>query len=381
MRKILITLQKLLLPLFFVWLFVSPLSEKASQTNLVGVETALSARGGGRENSEPFSSMSSPNKISSKVPTQTKNMAQPKTMPNVKGSEPALVSGERIRYRYPPGGNPGGNGGGNPGGNGDNDPDITIGTKKWEEWVCPDPDEIISSIDYWNRLQNDPDPETCLEYGDDMCSDDDDMWEIDDSVDIDSEKTEMRRRLFAVNPNPPPVGKSTPTGKLDQQNLEKYDFTSQKIQPFNFRSREGILLSADHRALRKIIYAHAPELGLSDLINRIPCPIQSDPDKFQRITCWAITDRNMKDALIKVFESTTFMDPNIITVEMPMHECPAQKATYFIDQTTGSSLCFRKGGKQDGKLWTAKGFDPDKIPSILQQPEVKVITDLKKKQL
>jgi len=48
----------------------------------------------------------------------------------------------------------------------------------------------------------------------------------------------------------------------------------------------------------------------------------------------------MKDALIKVFEYTTFMDPNIVTAEMPMHECPTQKATYFIDKTTGSSLYF-----------------------------------------
>ena len=240
-----------------------------------GVETALIARGGGRENSEPFSSMSTPNKISSKVPSQTK------TMPNVKVSEPALVSGERIRYRYPPSGNPGGNGGGNPGGSGYDDSDITIGTKNWEDWVCPDLDEIISNLDFWNRLQNENDPETCLNE----CQDEDACWDTETESESTSEKTQLRRRLFAANPNPAPGPKPTFTKELDQPYLKKYDFTTQTVQPFNFRSREGILLSADHRALRKIIYAHAPELGLSDLINRIPCPRQLDSDKFQRIHC------------------------------------------------------------------------------------------------
>ena len=243
--------------------------------------------------------------------------------------------------------------------------------------MCPNPDEIISNPEFWNRLQRDS--ETCLNGDEDACWDTE--TESESESESTSEKTQLRRRLFAVNPNPAPVTQSMPTGKLDQQNLEKYDFTTQKIQPFHYRSREGILLSVDHRGLRKIIYSHAPELGLSDLISRIPCPIQLDPNKFQRIDCWAITDRNMRDALIKVFEYTTFIDPNIVTAEMPMHECPTHKATYFIDKTTGSSMYFYKGGKQDGKLWSVARFNPDEIPSMLQQPQVKVITDIEKKQL
>lgn len=178
-------------------------------------------------------------------------------------------------------------------------------------------------------------------------------------------------------PNTPPVANSTPTGKLDQQNIEKYDLTTKKVQPFQYFSREGILLSGDHRSVRKLIYGHAPELDLPDLMSRIPCPIQSDPtNKFQRVDCWAMTDANLKEALVKIFERTTSVDPNIVTVEMPMHEAPAQRATYFIDKTTGSSLYFHKDGKQDGKLWSGASFDPADIPRMLEQPEVKVITDL-----
>ena len=201
----------------------------------------------------------------------------------------------------------------------------------------------------------------------------------DDYEDMEPESTSERprhRRLLAVNPNPLPVAKSMPTGKLDQKNLEMHDFTTKKVQPFQYFSREGILLSGDHRSVRKLIYSHAPELDLPDLMSRIPCPIQSDPDKFQRVDYWAMTDANVKEALVKNFERTTSIDPNIVTVEMPVPEAPAQRATYFMDKTTGSSLYFHKGGKQDGKLWSGANFNPANIPKMLDQPEVKGITDL-----
>ena len=64
-----------------------------------------------------------------------------------------------------------------------------------------------------------------------------------------------------------------------------------------------------------------------------------------------------------------------------MHEYPSQRATYFIDKNTGSSLCFYKGGKQAGKLWSAANFDLNEIEKMLKQPEVKIITDLKNNEL
>ena len=52
-------------------------------------------------------------------------------------------------------------------------------------------------------------------------------------------------------------------------------------------------------------------------------------------------------------------------------------ATYFIDKTTGSSLYFHKGGNQDGKLWSMVRFkDLDELTSMLEQPDVQIITDL-----
>ena len=55
--------------------------------------------------------------------------------------------------------------------------------------------------------------------------------------------------------------------------MAKFDFTRKKLQLTEFYSREGIKLSMDHRSLRKIVYGHPTELGLSDLGSRIPCPV------------------------------------------------------------------------------------------------------------
>lgn len=46
----------------------------------------------------------------------------------------------------------------------------------------------------------------------------------------------------------------------------------------------------------------------------------------------------MKEAMLELLEMTTFQNPNIITAEMPMHECPTSRATYFIDKTTDASM-------------------------------------------
>lgn len=143
-----------------------------------------------------------------------------------------------------------------------------------------------------------------------------------------------------------------------------------------FPSREGIRLSMDHRSLRKAVYSHPHELGLTDLGSRIECPIQTDSNKFQRLDCWAITNQNIREAALKIFEFTTFNNPRIITVERYPAASPNQKATYFIDVVTGNSVYFRIGGKQDGKLWSLENFDRNQVLDIITDPKVNQITDL-----
>lgn len=107
----------------------------------------------------------------------------------------------------------------------------------------------------------------------------------------------------------------TPTAQLDAENLAKFYLTNRKLQSIRFPSREGIQLSMDPRSIRKVVYSHSTELGLSDLGSRIPCPIQDNPNFFQRTNCWAITDANIREAVVKIFEFTTFDNPRIISLE------------------------------------------------------------------
>ena len=121
--------------------------------------------------------------------------------------------------------------------------------------MCPRPEEIISHPGFWGDLADDPD----------VCTDEDDC----EDQEIEIEKF-PRRRLLAVSP--------TPTAQLDAENLAKFDLTNRKLQVIIFPSREGIQFSMDPRSLRKVVYSHSTELGLSDLGSRIPCPIQDDPN-------------------------------------------------------------------------------------------------------
>ena len=132
----------------------------------------------------------------------------------------------------------------------------------------------------------------------------------------------------------------------------------------------------DHRSLSKAVYSHPKELGLSDLGTRIPCPVQNDPNKFQRVDCWAITDVNIREAVTKIFEFTTFDNPRILTLERFPRNCSNQRATYFVDIVTGNSVYFRIGGKQDGKLWSLDNFRSKEIIDMMTDPNVKKITDI-----
>ena len=135
--------------------------------------------------------------------------------------------------------------------------------------MCPNPEEIISHPGFWSDLADDL--ETCTD--EDNCENE----EIQEETQIEEFS---RKRLMEIAP--------TPTGKLDSQNLANFDFTNRKLQPIRFTSREGIqlsMLSMDHRSLRKAVYSHPKELGLSDLGSKITCPVQTDPNKFQRLDC------------------------------------------------------------------------------------------------
>ena len=56
------------------------------------------------------------------------------------------------------------------------------------------------------------------------------------------------------------------------------------------------------------------------------CPVHSDPNKYQRTECRAITNSNKKEALIRILNLTTSIDPNYQTRKIPMPSYLSQDA-------------------------------------------------------
>ena len=86
-----------------------------------------------------------------------------------KNSEGSAERIKRLRFRQPSG---------NPSGNGNFNDDI--GTKEWDKWVCPNPEETISYPGFWRDLADDPD--VCTD--DDFCEDED--QEIEEETQIET---------------------------------------------------------------------------------------------------------------------------------------------------------------------------------------------------
>ena len=316
----------------------SPVPEENSNQSYQLIET-LYVRGGEKQYEHPTPAQLSPNQSKPSSPTQ---------IPEVSGSESKNFYTESGRVVVTP------DNGNNPGGSGDDDPDITIGTENWKEWVCPNPDEIISNQEFWNRLQKDP--ETCL------IEDEDDCWDTETESESTSEKTQIRRRLLAVNPNP--SAKPTPTAMLDKPVKAQYRFSTNDLQPFKFYSKEGKLLTIKNWELEKIVYAHSDDLDLLNFADKIVCPVQLDPKKYHRTECRAITDVAKKEAFIRILELTTSASPTYLTRKIPMPSCPSQDALVYIDTSTRGCVFFHT----DGRLWSAGKLSTLEIIAILNNP-------------
>ena len=145
---------------------------------------------------------------------------------------------------------------------------------EWETKAsCPNPDEIISNINFWNSYLNSKDccPNIDIEF------EDQEEWESEDKklIEIPDEvlsKHKRRRKLLAI----------TPTAKLDKPVKDKHNYSTHDLQPFPFYSKEEKLLTVKNWKLEKIVYAHSDDLDLLNFADKIKCPVQLDPNKYQR---------------------------------------------------------------------------------------------------
>ena len=170
-------------------------------------------------------------------------------------------------------------------------------------------------------------------------------------------KYRNRRKLFA--------SESIPTGKLDKPLMRKHRYSNSDIQPFSFYSKEGKVLTIKNKELEKVVYAHSDDLDLLNFADRIVCPIQTDPSKYQRTECRAITDYGKKEALIRILELTTSTNPEFLTRKFEMPSYSGQDALAYIDKVTNACLLFHA---DSGNLWSAKRLSQLEKVVILNNP-------------
>lgn len=120
-----------------------------------------------------------------------------------------------------------------------------------------------------------------------------------------------------------------------------------------------------NRELAKIVYAHSDDLNLLNFNDKIICPVQPDPTKYQRTECRAITNVGKKEALIRILELTTSIDPNYVTRKIPMPSYPSQDALAYIDLSTRGCVFFHA---DNGKIWSAARLSEVELRAILNNP-------------
>ena len=195
---------------------------------------------------------------------------------------------------------------------------------------------------------------------------DDDNLSFEDIIEI----PKIRAMGFSL-PNRSPRGLSQPkanlppTAALDKAVKWEYTYSNSPISPFSYQSREGFVLTIKNKELEKIVYAHSDDINLLNFADRIMCPVQPDPSKYQRVECRAVTDSSKKEALEKILELTTSANPKVVTRKFPMPSFNSQNALAYIDLETNACVFFHA---DNGKLWSAKKLSEPELNAILLNP-------------
>lgn len=355
--------QKLIINLSFGCLILRPDDNLIFNSSYNSLQPVLTLNGGTQNHSsENTSNISVPQALEQnvKVPkNSSSSVSNSKT--NISTPQP----GNNIRYF--PNENPGGSGSGYNGSE----------TGEWETKAsCPNPDEIISNVDFWNYYLDSKD--VCPNI--DVELDEDDDWSSQNIVKIPDEiLSEQRRRdraerlnEFLMLATPPQKRKLVamamqiqPTAKLDKPVQSQHTYSNSAIEPFSYYSKEGKILTIKNKEVEKIVYAHSDDLNLSNFADRVVCPIQTDPNKFQRLECRAVTDSGKKEALVRILELTTSTNPDFLTRRFPMPSYPSQDALGYIDTNTNACLFFHA---DNGKLWSAKKLSQLEMLTIINDP-------------
>lgn len=122
--------------------------------------------------------------------------------------------------------------------------------------------------------------------------------------------------------------------------------TTKPISPVAaFTDWEGETKLTKSKELKKTLYAHGYKMGVVSSEDIIPCPIQDDPDNFQRINCAKITDEGIDKLRNKIIDLATSTKKGMLNIELPMPYYDTEQAVGHLDMNTGDCVFFHQNEK------------------------------------
>jgi hypothetical protein len=167
------------------------------------------------------------------------------------------------------------------------------------------------------------------------------------------------------SPSPVQATKPTPTKELTKDFIKNSNATTRTFHPRRFLDWEKQPRELKSKEINKGTYSHGFEARTSDVTDLVECPIQTDPEKYQRTICSLITDKTRDSFADRMQELSQSTSPNILKFRLPMAYWDKELADYYLDRSTGDAAMYHT----TGKFWSFKRFDPQELENLIKRAE------------
>lgn len=154
---------------------------------------------------------------------------------------------------------------------------------------------------------------------------------------------------------------SPPTYKLTKESIKENDFFTKQLEPRKFTDWEGEKKVIKSKELKKTVFSHGWEAGISGPEDLVECPSQTDTMKHQRQDCIKITDKNTQKLSDKIVDLATSKKVGMVKFKIRMPYFDSEMAVGHMNLVTGECVFFH----ENGKYWTYKKYLSSEIPALL----------------
>lgn len=187
--------------------------------------------------------------------------------------------------------------------------------------------------------------------------------------------------------------KPIPTAKLDDPVIKANDLsynTGKKKgkfelsdQPFRLWDYEGQIITVRKRDLNKNVYVHSDDLdldniakmmGYKDMGEWLECPIQPNPEFFQRTHCRQITNDGKRAFIVELIQRITTppgVNQNYMKRRIPSRFYSGQMAIGYFDLRKNNAICVH----ENGDMWGVYNFSKDTMDLYIENLDNKFSAD------